>query len=186
MTLHKWLALSAVTLAITSCDAVRVTDLESGMAFYDGSFQYATLSGTIKTSVVSSPFSDRVSDGFAASVTDVMKNAPLGHDVTFVPAPRNKSKNDFHVVALFNGVNPFTEREMCENNVEIATRPNTGTTSMVAVFCQGKYPISYSSGVVDGLSGSNDPRFHKLVVRVARAMIPTYDADWNSSGFTPF
>ncbi len=186
MNLHKWLAFPAAALAIASCDTVRVTDLESGMAFYDGSFQYATRSGAIKTFVIGSPFSGGAADGFAANVRNAMGNAPFGHDVAFVPATRDKSKNAFHVVALFNGVNPLNEREICERDVEIATQPNTSTTSMVAIFCQGKHPISYASGFVDSLSGPNDPRFHKLVVQVARAMIPGYDADWNSSGFTPF
>ena len=67
MKLSKWLAFPAVTLAIASCDTVRVTDLESGMAFYDGSFQYATRSGAIKTFVIGSPFSGGAADGFAAS-----------------------------------------------------------------------------------------------------------------------
>jgi len=73
-------------------------------------------------------FSDRASDGFAASSTGAIKIPSFGHDVAFFQAPGNTSKNAFYLVALFKGVRPFTEREMCENDVEIATRPNTGTT----------------------------------------------------------
>ena len=110
-----------------------------------------------------------------------MNGATFGRDVRFVEAPRNSEKNGFHIVTVFNGIHPFTVWDICENAGAIASRPLTATTSMYGVFCQGSFPISYSSGYVDGLTGPSDPRFRELVRAVALAMIPGYD-DQNSSG----
>lgn len=173
----------AATLA-TACSSVRVTDHTGGQNYYDGAFEYATLDGTIKTHVVGSPFAN-TEPAIPQSVTASMKGATHGRDVTFVPSPRNTTKHGFHVVVVFNGKNPLIETEICRNSDEIVTAPPADTTVMVAVFCQDGHPLSYSSGRVDGLRPSADPRFRQLVKQVARAMIPGYD-DYRSSGFTPF
>ena len=48
-----------------------------------------------------------------------MKNAIFGRNVSFVSAPRNKAKNAFHIVIVFNGIEPLTERAMYESDVSI-------------------------------------------------------------------
>ena len=174
------LVFSLIAALSAGCSSVRVIDHAGGQNYYDGAIEYATLDGTIKTFVVGSPFGAANTD-FARSVTSAMKGATLGRHVTFVPAPRNTEKNAFHIAVVFNGVNPFTVEDICENTSEIASRPNTPTTSMHAVFCQGSYPLSYTSGYVDRLTGPSDPKYHTLVKEVALVMIPRYD-DSNSSG----
>ncbi len=173
--------LAVAGLITAGCSQVKVIDTEYGQNYYDGAFEFATMDGSLKTAVVGSPFAAEATNEFAKSVTGLLKNATFGRDVTFVPAPRNLEKNAFHSVIVFNGVQPFTEREMCENDVPIKTRASRAQTSMHAVFCHGKFPISYSSGFALNLAGPADPDFQILVRAVAQAMIPRYD-DFHSSG----
>jgi hypothetical protein len=133
------LVFSLIAALSAGCSSVRVIDHAGGQNYYDGAIEYATLDGTIKTFVVGSPFGAANTD-FARSVTSAMKGATLGRHVTFVPAPRNSEKNAFHIAVVFNGVNPFTVEDICENTSEIASRPNTPTTSMHAVFARVAAP----------------------------------------------
>ena len=48
-----------------------------------------------------------------------MKNAILGRNVSFVSAPRNRAKKAFHIVIVFNGIEPLTERAIYESDVSI-------------------------------------------------------------------
>ena len=167
----------------TGCSSVRVIDHEGGQNYYEGAFEFATLDGTIRTHVVGSPFTKAVLF-FAQTVTANMKGALPGRDVTFVPSSRNISKHAFHIVVVFNGRNPLVGTEVCQNADDVTTVPAPQTTVMFAVFCHDGYPLSYSTGYVDGLESLADPRFPQLVEQVSRAMIPSYD-DHKSSGFTP-
>ena len=48
-----------------------------------------------------------------------MKNAIFRRNVSFVSAPRNKAKNAFNIVIVFNGIEPLTERAIYESDVSI-------------------------------------------------------------------
>ena len=48
-----------------------------------------------------------------------MKNAIFGRNISFVSAPRNKARNAFNIVIVFNGIEPLTERAMYESDVSI-------------------------------------------------------------------
>lgn len=174
----------AIAILSAGCSVVRVVDHEGGQNYYDGAFEFATQDGTIKTHVVGSPFAEP-DQNFAPSVTANMKGTTRGRDISFIPSPRNTTKHAFHVVVVFNGQNPLIEAEICQNADEVKTTPALRTTSMLAVFCQDGFPLSYSAGFVDGLDSPADPRFPQLVKQVSRAMVPGYDDFW-SSGFSPF
>jgi hypothetical protein len=182
MKLRALATLTAVVAITAGCSDVRVIDLGGGQNYYDGAFELATQSGSINTAIVGSPFAASTSVEFDEKVADSMRGGPFGRDVKFIPSPRNKEKNAFHIVVIFNSAHSFTYTEACENDVEIATKPNTKTTSMHAVFCQGNFRISSASGFVDDLKGIDDPRFHELVNSVARDMIPRYDDNRSSGG----
>lgn len=180
-------SLGVVTLVgalLAGCSAVRVSDPASGLNYYEGAFEYATLDGTINTHVVGSPFANPGPE-FARTVTANMKGATRGKDVAFVPSPRNTTKHTFHIVVVFNGKNPLIETEICENADDVTSVPAQPTTVMLAVFCHDDHPLSYASGVAEDLESPNDRRFQQLVKQVALAMIPGYDY-FRSSGFTPF
>lgn len=184
MRLRSFGALLVISLLSAGCSSVRVIDYAGGQNYYDGAFEFATLDGTIKTHVVGSLFA--ASDAtFAAFVTASMKDTVHGRDVTFVPSPRNAVKHAFHIVVVINGRNPLIEAEVCQNAGEIQTVPSQKTTSMLAVFCQDGYPLSYSSGFVDGLKSSADPRLRELIEQVSGAMIPKFDDNRASGNLLP-
>ena len=182
--LRTLVTLSAVAVIGTGCSSIKVIDSEPTTVYYDGAFEYATQSGKIKTAIYGSPFDDKASDPFANTVTATMKGANFGREVTYVPSAPNTDKKAFHIVAVFNGVAPFSDADACENVSEIATRPNAKTTTMHAIFCHGAYPLSSATGFVDNLKDPSDPRFQQLVRQVAQAMIPRFD-EQNSSGDDP-
>lgn len=176
--------ITLVGALLGGCSAVRVSDPASGLNYYDGAFEYATLDGKIDTHVVGSPFANS-GPGFAQTVTANMKGATRGRDVAFVPSPRNTTKHNFHVVVVFNGKNPLVVSEVCENADEVTSVPAQRTTVMLAVFCHDNHPLSYASGLVEGLESPDDSRFQQLIKQVALAMIPGFDYH-RASGFTPF
>ena len=111
----------------------------------------------------------------------MLYGSTLGKEVKFESSKPNADKYAFHVVVTFNTQNPLSVADICEDATQVKSRPNLQTTSMMSIFCQGGYPISYSRGYVDGLTGPQDPKLAKLVREVALSMIPRYD-DHRSGG----
>ena len=181
----RWFGTSLVILMLSAgCSSVRVADHEGGLSYYEGAFEYATLDSTIKTHVVGSPFY-KFGPAFAESVTATMTGATRGRKVTFISSPQNDARHEFHVVVIFNGKNSLTERDICESASPADTIRSLQTTKMFAVFCHGDHPLSYSSGLVDGVKADMEPLFHQLVKEVTLGMIPGYD-DQRSSGINIF
>lgn len=177
-------AVSVIATLTAGCSAVRVIDYNGGQNYYDGAFEFATQSGKINTYIAGAPFST-VGGSYKFSITSMMYAATFGRKVNFVATKPNTEKYGFHIVVAFNVVNPLGVDDICQDATQIKSQPNLNTTSMLGVFCQGGYPLSYANGYVSGLTGSADPKFARLVREVALAMIPRYD-DQNSSGGEAF
>lgn len=165
------------------CTTVRVIDSAGGQNYYDGAFEIATKDGEIDTYIVGTPFSTPKPE-FDNTVITTLYGSTLGQKVNFTPAKPNQKKYGFHVIIAFNAISPLSVADICEDARRIKTARNQSRVSMQAIFCQGAYPISYSSGYAGELKSPADPDFRNLVQQVALAMIPSYD-DYKSSGFTP-
>lgn len=183
MNFRTFIAISLLGAISAGCTGVRVIDASGGQNYYDGAFELATIDGKINTYVAGTPFSD-ISNSFTNSVISTMYGSNFGKNVNFVATKPNTAKYGFHIVVVFNGADPVGVGDICQDAGKIKTEPNRRTTSMLAVFCQGGFPISYAEGYVAGLKTPTDPKFRDLVRQVAFAMIPGYD-DHRSSGFTP-
>ncbi len=173
-------AIVAPALALGACSSVRINENHDSQNYYDGAFEFATQSGSIKTVVIGSPFGkdDR---SIADKTTALMKGATPGSVVTFEPSDWTKADNSFRVVVLFNGRMPYDQDAISKKGPEIGTDPGRSTVRMDAALCHGDYLISSADGSVDGLKGPDDPRFRELVRGVALAMIPAYNYNRDSS-----
>lgn len=180
MKLRTLAAVSVFAALVAGCSQVRVIDYNGGQNYYDGAFEYATQDGKINTYVAGSPFSN-TGPKFNTSITSMMYGSTFGRDVNFVAAKPNTEPYGFHIVVAFNAVNPLGVDDICRDATQVKSQPNLKTTSMLGVFCQGGYPLSYANGYVSNLTGPADRRLGELVREVALAMIPRYD-DYNSSG----
>jgi hypothetical protein len=167
-------AMAAIALFLSACSGVRVIEIVGTQNYYNGAFEFATQSGSIKTIVLGSPFGKEAGP-IDAVTTGYMKGANRGPVVTFEPARWTKPGNAFRVVVVFNGRVPFGHEAICKYGPDIGSDPGLATARMDAAFCQGDYLLSSAEGYVDGLTGPDDPRFGELVKAVTLALIPAID-----------
>lgn len=161
----------AVALAAAGCDGVVVYEPIDNDNYYQGSWEYATQSGEIRTEVHGDPFGEPTEE-FADHVMQDLHGATRGQEITFTKSPAQQ-RDAFKVVAVFNGARE-REASPCDGVVDDPRAART-PTRMHLVFCQGDKMLSEASGKVNGVTSSTDPRFRELVQKVALGMLPPLD-----------
>lgn len=172
------LARSAFTVAslvfVAACSDVWVLEPGFGQNYYEGAFEYAAKDGSVNAVVLGSPYPG-AGEGVPALTAATMKGATRGAEVDFMPVAWTEPDNAYRVVVVFNGRAPFVAEDLCRNAPGVGTVDAPARTTMDIAFCQGNHLISSARGYTAPLTGSQDPRYRRLVREVALAMIPVAD-----------
>ena len=106
-----------------------------------------------------------------------MQGQNLGPPATFVTHHSKQTLPPYRVVVVFNAETYVSEYDMCRGVAKVPTAAQPGSLRMDMVFCIGDALKTHAAGYVQGLKGTGDPRFKKLVRGVTLALIPIQDAE---------
>lgn len=137
---------------------------------YRSEYVYAVAENDVKTTIIGNPF-EASKDATETAVIRAMNKVNKGHQSNFTTRPKTNKRN-YHVVMVFD---PQIRRaHLCNPNQVDAARPAGKQVSLGLVFCAGNRLVFAGSGVVDNLTGPDDPKFDALVQRLVWYFTPRY------------
>lgn len=162
----------AMLSVLAGCSAVVVQDAPPPRGFYqEREFDLATLKGAIVTLVLGNPFGEPKAE-FDALVRKLMYGQNREQKAEFVASPGERTTPPYKVVVGFNVDRAVSPNTMCANPQGVATRPEEKRLRIDIAFCYGDRAKSDTSGYVDGVTGTSDPKFAELIRRATYTMLP--------------
>ncbi len=174
MDLFRRLAVFLPSLLLAGCGGIdmivySIPGAQPNFAF--GDYRYAIHRGAIVAEVGGNTLS-MPKDDFAKLVRGHLYGALDGPDIDIVPTDTKHTVSPFKIVAVFDAAPRVGAEEICRSGAAVPTEVVKGRTRLDLVFCLGTDLKSETAGVAWGLSGTDDPRFLKLIRDVAITLIP--------------
>lgn len=168
-------ALAFLAAAACASDGVVVSPTSFYAAYTPTVLNYAATAGGIKVEVLGNPF-DVPQQDLGLAITRAMTGAHFGQPVAFVTTPPEGFRSPYRVVMAFDGARAHTEQVLCAKSAQIQPR-QTGEIRVYGALCAAAQPLTGVSGRLAEAGGPGDPRFQRLIRRLALNLLPPGNPD---------
>ena len=168
---QSFIAIAAIGF-VAGCDGVVVQDAPAPRGnYYEREFNHAAAKGAVLTIVAGNPFGGSQEE-FDSLVRKLMYGQNREQNADFVAAASERTSPPYKVVVAFNTQGGTSADNMCANPAGLQTVPDQKRLRVSMAFCYGDVSKSDTSGYVNGVTGTGDPKFASLIKQATYTMLP--------------
>jgi hypothetical protein len=168
--------IAACTLALCAACAGQST-IYNGMisaAYRPYDYGYGAGRRDLTTIVVGNPFKIDQAELETQLVAMLNESPTFLQPTNFTTTPGPSARPQYRAVLLFNR-QIVLPAQACRAPERIPVAELVETTRLTAVFCRYRGFLSTVTGELDGVTGIDDPRFHRLTRQMVPLLFPAID-----------